>query len=444
MINDTLKKSSLRAFKAAKKGKRLILFGAGWRWLEYRDDILDEGDDLVYVVDNDPGIQGGKWYGLDIHKPGKLGEEEAGGFVVLITPIYVLECAAQLEGMGIFDYFALYLFHDYFIALGIQRNFFRQDRETSVYTGRKLTANLYIIDICNLQCKMCLPQVPKKSPKNSKGEMPYDKVMSILDQISELKDMVDVGSVLYSAHGEALLHSRFADIVRETKKRNLNVQTVTNGVLLKGEVAAALLAADAEISVSITGIIPEIYKDFQGYAPTMERTKHILDTVLENITELVDMKANLNSNSRIGVIYIVTPANAGHFVDYLSFFTKLGVAITVTMLSDPNSSPPDSAQLSYKKATGEGYEKQWADKKGGYFNSLSCFFPFVINEHGDVIPCCQWIPSIPPPILGNVHENSLAKMLFSESTLDMIQAIDTLDIDKMPEFCKMCRHLVEG
>ena len=444
MISDTLKKSSLQNFKAAKNGKRVVLFGAGEHWVDCRADVLDEGDRIPYVVDNDPGIQGGKWHGLDIHAPGKLGEEEAGGFIVLITHGHVFECAAQLEGMGIFDYFALYLFHDYFISRGIVQHFpgRKVKHFQNPYVGRKLEANLNIIDICNLRCKMCSSRVTDERQKNAKGEVPYEKILSILDQVAKVRDKVDLRGVLYTANGESLLHSRFADIVRETKERNLNVRTITNGVLLKADIAVALLKADAEISISITGIIPEVYKDFQGYAPTMERTTSILDTVVKNVTELTKLKAELHSNAPISVLYLVTKENAGHFVDYLSFFTGLGVDVNTAILVDRDEEVLPDTQYVYKDATGEGYGKLWVQKKSGYFNSLPCFFPFIITMDGDVNPCChgRWQP--PFPILGNVHESSLFEILFSESTLNMIRAIDTLDINKMPELCKVCKHLM--
>ena len=453
MVNEILKKSSFKNFINAKKGKRVILFGAGPRGLAYMDDILAEDDIVAYIVDNDPKLQDSRKVvcgrELIIHSPDKLRQENPGDFLILITHVHILEGGSQLWEMGIRDFWALCLFHDYFIPRGITWGFpgVKPNISPNPYAGRKLQVNLQMSDKCNLRCKMCfreaMPEATAKILKNVRGEVPYETILSILDQIAEIKDLVDLRGVTLSAIGEPLLHSRFDDLVRETKARNLPLQMITNGVTLKGDTAVALLLADAGISISITGIILEIYKDFQGFAPTMEKTKTILDTVVENIKELVKQKAMLHSNSSISVRYLVTEENAGHFVDYLSFFHELGVGVNPGILIDrTEEAPSPNRQYIYKEATGEGYWNLWADKKGGYFNSLPCFFPLVIDMKGDILPCCDVRYPIPFTIIGNVHENSLREILFSKSTLDMIQAIDTLDIDNMPTQCKVCRHLM--
>lgn len=444
MINDILKKSSLCNFKEAKKGKKIILFGLGTRWDELKDDVFDETDNISYIIDNDKNKHGIKQFGYDTFPPEKLKEEVLENIIVLIANGYVTECAAQLEEMGIIDYFALYLFHDFCIPNRVMARVPKKNKnpQNNPYANRKLEVNIQITDICNLTCKMCISGVTKESQNQAKGEVPYEKIISILDQVVELRDKIDLEGVLYTSNGESLLHSRFTDIVNETKARNIKVRTMTNGVSLKGDIATALLKADATINISITGIIPEIYKDFQGYGGSIEKTQLILNTVIKNITDLVDLKSKLHSLSYITVQYLATKENAEHFIDYLSFFTNLGVDVSTATLIDINEEIPKDRKYTYKKNNGKGYCKCWADKEYGYFNSLPCFFPFIVSMNGDVAICCQGVTKIPIPVLGNVFETSLSEILFQTSTLKIINAIDMLDLNEMPELCRVCRHLI--
>ena len=113
--NEGFVNNTLDNFLKFQEGKKLVLFGAAVQAEKALKEILDVKNILPsYIVDNDFR----RWYklfhGYKIHEPKKLLKEDLDSLVVLITSLYPYQIMDQLEEMGVFNYYASYLFIELF------------------------------------------------------------------------------------------------------------------------------------------------------------------------------------------------------------------------------------------------------------------------------------------------------------------------------------------
>lgn len=92
----------------------------------------------------------------------------------------------------------------------------------------------------------------------------FDEAVKAFDTVKDTPSIYP-NSVQLNGSGEPLLYPRIANMVRECRKRFAMCEFVTNGYLLTDEKIAEILDTDIDmIEMSLTGIKPEVYKNFQG------------------------------------------------------------------------------------------------------------------------------------------------------------------------------------
>lgn len=100
-MNDTWEK-----FNAVSKNRKVILWGAGQRCLEWLP-LWEAAYNVSYIVDGDKS-KWGKINEKEIFSPDKILEEEQGTYVILICGHFAGEIALELEKMGVKEYFSEY------------------------------------------------------------------------------------------------------------------------------------------------------------------------------------------------------------------------------------------------------------------------------------------------------------------------------------------------
>ena len=136
-------------------------------------------------------------------------------------------------------------------------------------------------NICNLDCIMCPTGLHIDT--RPKGYIDWDLYTAIIDEIAPW-----VEAVVLHSWGEPLLHTRFMDMVRYAKERDVWVETSTNATLLTEEKSREILEAGLDrIYLSMDGLTKETYEKV--------RVKGNFETVLGNIERFLDLKHELGS-----------------------------------------------------------------------------------------------------------------------------------------------------
>ena len=128
---------------------------------------------------------------------------------------------------------------------------------------------MYIAGKCNLRCRHCWidPEPADSPPREGEGYLPYDLFLKALDEGA----LLGLRGVKYTG-GEPLLHPRFADMLREGKKRGLSQAVETNGTLITPELAEVMAECAGRVSVSLDGATAETHDSFRGVERAFERT----------------------------------------------------------------------------------------------------------------------------------------------------------------------------
>lgn len=150
---------------------------------------------------------------------------------------------------------------------------------------------------CNHRCTFCALDYMAYRPV-------YLDSGLLKERLTEM-GRLGVRSVMYAGEGEPLLHRDIADIVEHTLAAGIDAAVTTNGVLLDGPVAEALVAHLSWIKISLNAGSPETYA-------AVHRTKPSdFGRVLRNLKAAVRLREQLGSRCAIGAQILLLPENRG-------------------------------------------------------------------------------------------------------------------------------------
>lgn len=260
---------------------------------------------------------------------------------------------------------------------------------------------------CNLKCKMCLAQ-------KNKDILSFEQFLKIIEQLKRFNDegKTDIVNVEIAGHGEPLLYKDIIKVLKIVKSNFRRISLVTNGVLLTEEMSKKILELEIDhIEISITGVDPIIYSEFQGY----ECNK--LDEVLNNINNLINVKRMLKKKTTISVSYIKSDSSSSHISKYINYWKKRHVdrIYIHPLITD--------AEINATKC------------KSCYMIGQSLF----IHSNGDVKVCCYDFKR--ELVIGNMINNTLESILSSNKYVSLINRNQKLEFDEMPQVCQRCSNL---
>ncbi len=182
------------------------------------------------------------------------------------------------------------------------------------------------INGCNHRCRYCAYREDSlQLGKDMKiaDAIPRDKMMEITE------DIIDMGvkAVTFSGGGEPLFYPHLTEVVRRLVDSPVKFATLTNGGLLKGEIAELFAKHGSWVRISMDGWDNASYTRYRS-VPDGE-----YDTILENI-------ANFKKHDgpcRLGVSYIVDEENVGHIYESAKRVKDMGgdsIKISACILED--------------------------------------------------------------------------------------------------------------
>lgn len=150
---------------------------------------------------------------------------------------------------------------------------------------------------------------------NPRRQIPYDKVIEILDDCVEMK----VSGVQLTGGGEPTTHPDFARILQATIERGLPFSLVTNGTLLANKPELLKLVARAAwVRVSLDAGRADTYARTRGVGP------QAFDKVCAAITGLDLARRDAGTACVLGVGYVVTPENWQEVGEATALVKRLG------------------------------------------------------------------------------------------------------------------------
>lgn len=160
------------------------------------------------------------------------------------------------------------------------------------------------INGCNHRCRYCAYRADSlqlgKDMRIS-DSIPRDRMLEIVDDIIAM----GVKGVTFSGGGEPLFYPHLVDVLRKLIESPVKFATLTNGGLLRGEVARLFAHHGSWVRVSMDGWDNASYTRYRGVADGE------YDAILRNIAEF---KA-YGGPCRLGVSYIVDKENVSHIFE---------------------------------------------------------------------------------------------------------------------------------
>lgn len=293
------------------------------------------------------------------------------------------------------------------------------DEREEYWMAIRTVFHLELTDRCNFNCPFC-----KSVRRQTKSVLDYDVAVHCMDVMKEQKiHGLYLNSVQFNGSGEALLYPRLDDMIVEARKRFPMAEFVTNASLLTPERIESLLRTDIDmIEISLTGIVPEVYKNFQGGGIPYERCVKQLKTVIANVHTLVRKRDEMGKHTYIRLRYIRSRelGSYQHFKDYVKYWKNSGVdEIFVTALWD------------FKRTT---------KKRSKNLKVIRCHCmnsPMKVNADGNVFSCANNHDAARYSF-GNVNELPLDRIVTAKPFIKDKANKMTCDLSRVPKTCLSC------
>ena len=167
---------------------------------------------------------------------------------------------------------------------------------------------------CNHNCKYCAYRVEDLQLGQDmviRDYIPKEKMLEIVDDLVEM----GVKAVTFSGGGEPFVYPYLLETVKKLSETNIKFSSLTNGAMLKGEVAEIFARHGTWIRVSMDGWDDESYLDYRGVGGR-EFSK-----IMKNIEDF----QKLGGKCFLGVSIIVDKKNSSHIYELVKKLKVIGV-----------------------------------------------------------------------------------------------------------------------
>ncbi len=274
----------------------------------------------------------------------------------------------------------------------------------------------------------------------------FDKLIPLLPRIESLE--------LNGLWGEAFLHPDLYLYMLETiKAHRVDVYTISNGTLLKDDLARRLVELDLNrLVVSIDAATPETYARL--------RTPAKFDDVISGLERLKAWKEKLNRKQpRVELAFLGMKSNIHEFPDFVRLAHRLGAYEVflqalgeVPLVEGESIAKNDKATGRRVFAEGEkigrelgvkvsllpadqfeedrGDRNYVPDHRGLRKQCQDLWNKAVVATTGDVLPCCSGTES-----MGNLNEKSFEEIWYGQAYAELRRRMLS---DNPPDMCKFC------
>ena len=269
-----------------------------------------------------------------------------------------------------------------------------------------------VTDNCNASCIMC-----------PRDEHEFGREHGIMDQAlyeRSIDEVVELGAekIVLTGFGEPMLDKRLEKKIAYAKSKGLSTYIITNGSVLTGKRAKAILEAGLdEMRVSFYGMGSETYNAvMQGLE--YEKTKAGLEA-------FIALRNEMGAKTKIQISYLVLPENEVDTEAFKEYWEPRVEAIEVW------------------KPHNFGDGKDYRDRIDGNDSKTTCGRPengpLQIQWNGEVIPCCYDYNN--KIILGNAFEQPVLDVLNGVKFRLLREAHRQKKFNQFP-YCDQCDQLL--
>lgn len=183
---------------------------------------------------------------------------------------------------------------------------------------KKVTPPVHVrmkpINACNHRCFYCCyrnKDLYLGQRMNEKDMIPREKMQEIVGDLARS----GVKAVTFTGGGEPLIYPYICETIDSLAGRNIKVAVLTNGGMLKGEVADILARTASWVRVSIDSTD----------GPTLEKSRGVkpdeFDRIIQNIRSFSKMK---HPDCELGINFIITRDNAGDVYRFIGLMKDSG------------------------------------------------------------------------------------------------------------------------
>lgn len=363
---------------------------------------------------------------LPVVSPASL-KPESGEIVVLITqPYYAFSIEESIRHIGFSHIFCYGLFIENLrksFKIGFHSRFVK-GKSTRIPSDDRCCLAIMLSNRCNCMCPFCSVRYTRG---HTKYDMPIGEYIKILDDAKGLYvhgRFID--NIELDGDRELFVHSNWKKAVLEVKKRGFSMNLVTNGKALTKEKSKFLIDNGlTEIIVSVGALDAENYFTRQGYNMNenfIAFSQKQLDSVIENIKELVAYRNATASRLTIGISFLLGNDVEDSLKKTIKYWKDIGVDFfwgnALEKVAD-NGDLIESRPFRGTPPSGQCYH-------------------MLISSDGNLHPCCGGDGAFEDIVLGNVFESSLKEIIKSETYNDFYEGLSSLDEERMHPVCVKC------
>jgi MoaA/NifB/PqqE/SkfB family radical SAM enzyme len=167
------------------------------------------------------------------------------------------------------------------------------------------------IGSCNHRCIFCAYDFIGYPNR----KLDCDRLLTFIDEAKE----AGIKSLLYAGEGEPLLHPDIEKFIIHSKNSGIDVGLFTNGQLLRGELAEAILPFLTFLRFSFNGGTKDNYADIHKVKP------EIFERVVANIKRVSEIKEKKSLDVDIGAQYVLLPENIDYLIDAVKTLKDAGI-----------------------------------------------------------------------------------------------------------------------
>ena len=286
-------------------------------------------------------------------------------------------------------------------------------------------ALIYPSRACNQNCYYCADGDTNEDLKHR--IMNTKLFLSLPQQVKSLGcEAIDL-----CGGGEPFLHPHIEEFILLASEFNLKLGALTNGTMLYGNLADLVLKTFSFVRISLDSFNLDTYNKVRR--PKNHNVS--LEKVIENIKYLVSKKKEINSNL---IITIKAAFDKDTILD-LEEFIETGIVLGVDGIHIKTAKNTDNVitkeRVKNYEFTLNAYKKDNKNHKTQVFGSLEdsvletpkCFvspFHVFIDTDGSIRLCCYYQDRQEEHTIGNIHNDSLRNIWWSEIHKEKIKNID--------------------
>jgi radical SAM protein with 4Fe4S-binding SPASM domain len=273
-----------------------------------------------------------------------------------------------------------------------------------------LSVALELTNNCNLRCKICHTQNPKRFQARERGFMSWELFAKCADELGRLGYEMNV---CLNFDGESLLHPKFVEMLRYLhSKNNLRLHFSTNGTLLTKDIENELIRYGVDTAVSLDGIESK-------HEAIRINSKY--EKVKDNILNFVQLRAEY-CRPKINVTLVDSEHTTSDINDFVKYWVNKIDAVYVHPFMTEDLKFRDNPSFFNMPTRRKAFCK-WV------------FTYMAILWNGDVANCCHLSNKM--NIMGNVNKNSIMEIWKGETFKKFREASLR---NKFPEesICSLC------